>query len=206
MINMTSPNQHWLHQLRIPLLLSVLIILLTLLGDNERVGLRYDREAILNGQWWRLFSAHLVHLGGSHTLMNLGGLWVIWLLFGPTLSQRSWLILLFSGALTTSLLLLILNPQLDWYVGLSGILHSFLVAGAIANIRAGHRGTWLLLGGVILKLSWEQLAGPLPGSEASAGGTVIVNAHLYGALSGGLSLLLPIHKSPIKRINARMDL
>ncbi len=191
---MTSPNQHWLHQLRTPLLLSALIIIVTLLGDNERLALRYDRAAILSGQWWRLFSAHLVHLSVPHALMNLAGLWLIWLLFGPVLSQRGWLILLFSGALTTSLALLIFDPQLGWYVGLSGVLHGLLVAGAIVNIRTGHRGAWLLLAGVIFKLSWEQLAGPLPGSEASAGGTVIVNAHLYGALSGVASLLLPMHK------------
>lgn len=180
-----------MHQFRIPLLLSALIVVLALPGDSTQALLRYDRAAILDGQWWRLLSAHLLHLGGSHLLMNLAGLWLIWLLVGSALSPRSWLILLFADALITTLALLILNPQLDWYVGLSGVLHGLLVAGAIADIRAGHRGTWLLLGAVACKLGWEQLAGPLPGSEASAGGAVIVDAHLYGALGGLLGLLLP---------------
>ncbi|VAX01588.1 hypothetical protein MNBD_GAMMA20-1775 [hydrothermal vent metagenome] len=193
---MTSPKQHWLHPFRIPLLLSAFIVVLALSGDSTQALLRYDRTAILDGQWWRLLSAHLLHLGESHLLMNLAGLWLIWLLVGSTLSQRSWLILLFVDALITALALLILNPQLGWYVGLSGVLHGLLVAGAIADIRAGHRGTWLLLGAVALKLGWEQLAGPLPGSETGAGGTVIVDAHLYGALGGLLSLLLPACKSP----------
>ncbi len=180
-----------MHQFRIPLLLSALIVVLALPGDSTQALLRYDRAAILDGQWWRLLSAHLLHLGGSHLLMNLAGLWLIWLLVGSALSPRSWLILLFADALITALALLILNPQLGWYVGLSGVLHGLLVAGASADIRAGHRGTWLLLGAVAFKLGWEQLAGPLPGSEASAGGTVIVDAHLYGALGGLLGLLLP---------------
>jgi len=192
---MTPPYRHWLHQFRIPLLLSALIVVLAMLGDSAQALLRFDRAAIFNGQWWRLLSAHLVHLGGSHLLMNLAGLWLVWLLVGPALSPRSWLILLLADALITGLALLIFNPQLGWYVGLSGVLHGLLVAGSIADIRAGHRGTWLLLGAVVFKLGWEQLAGPLPGSEASAGGTVIVDAHLYGALGGVLALLLPVRKT-----------
>jgi len=191
---MTSPYRHWLHQFQIPLILSALIIGLGLFGDVAQQALRYDHGAIQDGQWWRLLSAHLIHLGPSHLLMNLAGLWLVWLLVGHALSSRSWLILLFADALITGLALLIFNPQLGWYVGLSGVLHGLLVTGAIADIRSGHRGTWLLLGAVALKLSWEQLAGPLPGSEASSGGTVIVDAHLYGALGGLLGLLLPVRK------------
>ena len=193
---MTSPHRHWLHPFQIPLILSALIIALGLFGDTAQEALRYDRSAIQDGQWWRLLSAHLVHLGPSHLLMNLAGLWLVWLLVGPALSTRSWVILLFTDALITGLALLIFNPQLGWYVGLSGVLHGLLVAGAIADIRSGHRATWLLLGAVVFKLGWEQLAGPLPGSEASAGGTVIVDAHLYGALGGLLALLLPARKAP----------
>ncbi len=193
---MTSPYRHWLHRFQIPLILSALIIGLGLFGDTAQQALRYDRGAIQDGQWWRLLSAHLVHLGPSHLLMNLAGLWLVWLLVGPALSARNWLILLLADALTTGMALLILNPQLGWYVGLSGVLHGLLVAGAIADIRGGQRGAWLLLGAVVFKLGWEQMAGPLPGSEASAGGTVIVDAHLYGALGGLLVLLLPARKTP----------
>lgn len=184
--------------MQIPLILSALILGLGLAGGAAQEALRFDRTAIHNGQWWRLISAHLVHLGPSHLLMNLAGLWLAWLLIGHALSTRSWLILLFTDALITGLALLIFNPQLGWYVGLSGVLHGLLLAGAIADIRAGHHGTWLLLGAVAFKLGWEQLAGPLPGSEASAGGTVIVDAHLYGALGGLLGLFLPARKAPFQ--------
>ena len=39
---------------------------------------------------------------------------------------------------------------------------------------------------VVGKLSWEQFDGALPGSESVAGGLVVVDAHLYGALAGAL--------------------
>jgi len=52
----------------------------------------------------------------------------------------------------------------------------------------------LLLG---LKLAWEQLAGPLPGSEALSGGPVVVDAHLYGTSAGLLGVwLLELRRRP----------
>lgn len=189
---MTPSLHHWLHRFRLPLALSVVIIGLGLLGDAAQEWLRYDRAAILDGQWWRLLGAHLVHLGPGHLLMNLAGLWLVWALVGSALSERGWLVLMCADALITGLGLLIFNPQLGWYVGLSGVLHGLLVAGAVSEVRGGRRDAWLLLAALAFKLGWEQWAGPLPGSEASAGGTVIVDAHLYGALGGLLfALLLP---------------
>ena len=75
-------------------------------------------------------------------------------------------------------------PSLDWYVGLSGVLHGLLVAGLIGSIRQ-RRAESLVLGAVIAaKLGWEMLVGPMPGSAEAAGGAVIVEAHLYGAAGG----------------------
>jgi hypothetical protein len=37
---------------------------------------------------------------------------------------------------------------------------------------------------VVGKVAYEQIAGPLPGSEATSGGAVIVDAHLYGIIGG----------------------
>ncbi len=173
-----------LRRWRLPVLLALVCGLLALAGEPLRSLLIYDREAILHGQVWRLFSAHLLHLGGSHLGLNLAGLALVWALVGERFSGRGWLLVLLVDALVTGLGLLIFNPQLRWYVGLSGVLHGLLVAGSVADIRLGLRGAWLLLGVVALKLAWEQFAGPLPGSEDAAGGRVIVDAHLYGALGG----------------------
>ena len=77
-----------------------------------------------------------------------------------------------------------LNPSLDWYVGLSGVLHGLLVAGLVAGYRESPGENLLLLVLIAAKLGYEQWLGPLPGSESTAGGPVVVNAHLYGALAG----------------------
>lgn len=60
------------------------------------------------------------------------------------------------------------------------------IVGCIYDIKAGRWDAKLLLLIIIAKLTWEQIAGPLPGSEATAGGNVIVDAHLYGAVAGYL--------------------
>jgi len=46
---------------------------------------------------------------------------------------------------------------------------------------------WILGAALIAKLVYEALVGPLPGSAESSGGTVIVVAHIYGAVSGAIA-------------------
>jgi hypothetical protein len=72
-------------------------------------------------------------------------------------------------------------------VGLSGVLHGLFVAGALASLLAGFRAELLLLGLLAVKLVWEHFQGALPGSESLAGGTVLIEAHLYGAITGVLA-------------------
>ena len=51
------------------------------LGDNVNALLRYDRGAIAAGGWWRLLTAHLVHLDAHHLILNELGLVLMWSLF-----------------------------------------------------------------------------------------------------------------------------
>lgn len=170
------------------ILLSGLIILL--FGDEARVLLRYDRAGIAQGEWWRLLSAHVAHLGISHGLMNLLALAILAGLFGDLLSGRAWLAGTLVSAAAISMGLWWLEPQVGWYVGLSGVLHGLIVLGAIAMWLNGERLGLGLLVGVAAKLGWEQLVGPLPFTAAAAGGPVLVASHLYGA-GGGLLVAVP---------------
>ncbi len=159
-------------------------------GPAARTVLRYQREAILDGQFWRLITGQLVHLGWSHLGLNLAGLALLTALFGPVLRSMA---AVWTGAFAgTALGLLVLEPELQWYVGLSGALHGLFAAGALTLIARDGREGWLLLGALVLKLVWEQLAGPLPGSESWTGGPVVTAAHLYGALGGGTAVLVKL--------------
>lgn len=155
--------------------------------DQGRDLLKYDRLAIADGEYWRFVSGHIVHLGLQHLLLNVAGLVLVWLLVGGQYTSRQW-------GLVTVISLVIINagfwfadPNLIWYVGLSGLLHGYLIAGSIPLFRQTPVEAAIICAAVTAKLVYEQAAGPLPGSEATAGGAVVTDAHLFGAIGGALA-------------------
>jgi rhomboid family GlyGly-CTERM serine protease len=188
----SSSDNNFLRTHALPLSLVALSTLFALLGDRATQWLRYDRDAILHGQWWRIISGNIVHLGWPHLLLNLAGLILVWLLFRHTLSTRNWIFVTLASAAAVGVGLLLFDPELQWYVGLSGVLHGLFAAGLVTSLYAGNRGDWWLLLLFVAKITWEQLVGTMPGSAEVAGGTVIVNAHLYGAIGGAITALLII--------------
>jgi rhomboid family GlyGly-CTERM serine protease len=165
-------------------LLAVGAILVQLAGPTVQEALRYEQEAVFVGELWRLFSGHLVHLGWPHTLWNVSALVVVSLLFGGVLSERHWGAVALFCAVGIGIGLLAFKPEVGVYVGLSGVLHGLFAAGAAADMKAHPRTSAIILGLLGAKLAWEQLAGPLPGTEAAVGGMVLIDAHLYGAALG----------------------
>jgi len=139
-----------------PVLATLAICLALELGGDEwrRLG-RYDRVALESGEYWRLVSAHFVHLGWAHLWPNLAALLIIGALFQDLLRGLDWVVagLVSAAAIDTGLFLF--DPGVQWYVGLSGV-------------------------GLCAKLLYEQTVGAMPFS-AGVGGAVIVAAHLYGA-------------------------
>ena len=174
----------------IPLGLILLGLVIQLLGDAGREWLRFDRVWLQHGESWRLISGHLAHLGWQHFALNSCGLVLVWYLVGDAFSQRTWLIVIALILAAIDGAFWVLDPELYWYVGLSGLLHGLLVAGLVSRLPAVAGETLVLLLLVTAKIAWEQFAGPVPGSEATSGGPVIVNAHLYGAVGGIIGALV----------------
>ena len=163
----------------------VVCLPLALAGLDESSRLAYDRDAITGGgQYWRLLTAHLAHTQLSHALLNLAAWPLVFWMARTDLSGRQWGLGFLFCALGVAVGLWWLSPAVQWYVGLSGVLHGLLVLAAIAVWRRTRIPALLILFGVTVKLVWEQTGGALPGSEAWIGHRVIVDAHLYGALSG----------------------
>ncbi len=178
------------HSLAAGAVVAMAAILLQLGGDGLRDVLSYDREALEAGQLWRLLSGHFVHLGWSHLLLNLAGLALVAWLVGPAFDWLGWLFVGFVSIAVIDAGFWFLYRDLGWYVGLSGLLHGLLAAGLLRGVVARDREAIILTAFVLAKLAWEQVVGPLPGSESTSGGAVIVDAHLYGALGGVLGALL----------------
>ena len=166
-------------------LLAVALVLLGLTGDPGRALLRYERLAVLHGEYWRLITGHFVHGSAQHLLLNAVGLGLIAALFPREFSLRGWLLILASSIVTIDLGFVLLEPQLEWYVGLSGVLHGALAAGAIGWWMHESKPLALALTAVLVgKLLWEQWQGALP---LSGDMPVVVDAHLYGAIGGALA-------------------
>lgn len=175
------------HRWALPAVIATTAILFAFLAESGREWLRYERDAIAAGEAWRLLSGHLVHLGWSHLGLNLAGLALVWYLVGDALTPRRWAVVAVASVIGIDLGFWWLEPQLEWYVGLSGALHGLLAAGLVAGWNRIGAQPWLLCGALLAKLAYEQVAGPIPGSQTSTGGTVITAAHLYGAIAGGLA-------------------
>ena len=202
-LNQAAADHQQTNRFRIWIVPGLIItgaLLFELSGSSGRELLRYDRIEIADGQLWRLFSGHFVHLGWSHFALNAAGMMLIFYLVGDRFSPLTWLLVTVFVVLGIDLGFWLLEPQLIWYVGLSGLLHGCFAAGVVDGLRKRQFEEMLMAGLLILKLAYEQIAGPLPGSEGTAGGSVIVAAHLYGAISGfsvgaALSLRKPTNAS-----------
>jgi rhomboid family GlyGly-CTERM serine protease len=166
------------------LILAATAFLLSFGGAVFREALQFNRTDIQNGQIWRMITAPVVHLNWHHTLLNTGTLLISWVFFGRTFNERAWIWIITGCTLGISTGLLIFNPEINWYIGLSGILYGFFSAGAVAEWRNHRWISILVFLFVIIKLTWEQILGPISLSEKLALGHVIVDTHLYGAISG----------------------
>ncbi len=163
----------WIGLLSIVLLLDLVLAL----GDSIGELLRYDRAAIAGGGWWRLLTAHIVHLDAHHLLLNELGLVLLWSLFADDFDWVGWSVIVTSGALTISCGLWWLSPHVSGYVGASGVLHTVVGAGTAKHLIERVWDRWLLLLSLAAKLIYEQRGG-------QAHPLVVVDAHLYGAFCG----------------------
>ena len=161
------------------------------LGEPLKGALAYQREAILAGEWWRLVTAHVVHLNMRHMLLNVAALLLLgWFLVWRPLDTARLTIAGLATALSVGLLLLAASPTVAYYVGLSGWLHGL----AVMVIAAHWCGDRLMSAGLALglsgKLVWEAVYGANPGTEAAMGAPIITASHCYGALSAAATLAL----------------
>ena len=173
----------------VPIMFIGVSVIIMAFGESGQEALRYDRVWIGLGEGWRFLTGHFAHLSWSHLALNSAGLLLVWFLIGGEYDIRSWVLII---AITLALMdaaFWLLSPEIYWYVGMSGMLHGLLVAGIVGRWPRLDWEAGILLALLVAKISWEQIGGPVPGSETTSGGPVVVDAHLYGALGGLLGAL-----------------
>lgn len=151
---------------------------------------RFNRALVEQGSAWLLLSGHVAHLNWSHWLLNMAGLAIVAFFFSSHAVFKQWLMVIVVSASVISAGIWWGIPDIQYYVGLSGVLHGLFLYGAIREIRYYPTSGYVLLTVLLAKLMWEFFNGALPGSEDMAGGRVLTEAHLLGAIGGILVWLV----------------
>ena len=174
--------------LRQNLLASVIVLLCIALEAGRPIvwdPLRFQRGAIVAGEYWRLMTCHFIHLGWWHLLMNLTSFVLHCFLFRHLFTGIRGLLNICALSMGVSLGILLLSRDIIWYVGLSGLLTGYFVMGVIESTEFPKWLKGLLLLGIVLKTCTEQLLHDDVGyASAFLRGNVVVDAHLYGLVSG----------------------
>lgn len=166
---------------RVAVALAVAAALATFLPADPVVTLGWHRTT----QWspLRLLSAHLAHLGVAHLAINLAALGVLAWAAQRIAAGTDFLLALLCAAMTVDAGLILQVWPVEWYVGLSGVLHGGFAWLCLRLTRArGGVLPWLLwIGGLAKVLAETQVPA---GSLGPMGFPLALAAHLYGYLGG----------------------
>lgn len=150
----------------------------------------YLRELMLS-QPWRLITAHWVHVGWVHYLLNLIAFVCFPFIFHKI---RVRLILLFIIVLPLmiSLGFYWCFPQIEAYAGFSGVLHGLYAMAALVCLQFPHERLFsvLILAGLIIKLFWEATVGEISATMQLIGSPILIEAHQLGVLTSIVLLLM----------------
>jgi rhomboid family GlyGly-CTERM serine protease len=153
------------------------------------------RRAVAASEPWRLFTGHFVHLTLMHALLNCVALLLLGRLFADRLKPAELFGILAVAPFLVSLLFWLALPELQWYRGLSGVLHAVYFAGCVVWIAmVSGRARWLpiaaLIAGTLTVLVEQPWDASFPMHELLRV-AVVPQAHLIGAIAGtaaGLAL------------------
>lgn len=150
-------------------------------------ALAFDREAILGGEFWRLFTGNWIHWSFSHLFWNVALIAAVGIPLERD-ARRQLTLAIVGGTLLIGPTLFVLEPEMARYAGLSGLAAAGLTTLIIRNLSSGKepRALWaaaaLLLGAKIA----VELVDPTP-MLAGAGSSTFQSvplAHLVGVLAG----------------------
>jgi rhomboid family GlyGly-CTERM serine protease len=176
------------------LILLILMLILGLLNHFSLIDsdtlllLRYEPSLIHNHEYWRLLSAHFVHLNLIHAFMNLGALCLLMIIFWKDMSYSADLVTLLFSIFGINIGLYFFHPELASYAGFSGVLHGLFIYYFLKILPENKTSTMLSLSLLTAKVVWEQS----PWSDTSEtakliGGSVATMAHFYGGICGLLA-------------------
>ena len=144
----------------------------------------YDRSAILSGEIWRMFTGHWVHFSITHLVCDLLVLGIAgWIIEAQRLPNFRWLCALTPWL--TSAVLLLFEPKMKLFGGLSGLATTMVVYLALFGLHNAAPWRWVCLAilmGFIGKILFEITTGRMILVTVENPSTVVsVTSHISGA-------------------------
>lgn len=152
--------------------------------------LEFDRQQVLSGEIWRIWTSHLVHSNSYHFLLNIVAAIIIYFTFFTKIKLGELLLSSYVFAALISITLLCIYPGLDWYNGLSGLLHALVAYFCVRLAREEDKIFWAGLVIVWVKVLIEAIRAD-SGYEGLVGDmAIITEAHLIGAFFGTVTAFI----------------
>jgi len=172
-------------------IIAIGCLLLSPWFENSSDLFAMNRAGLLNHEYWRLWTGHLVHNSWAHLALNLAALILLQQLFGEELVSGKWLWACVVIAPVIGVLWFTRSSD-DTVFGLSALLHGLYAFAACLAISRDKWLAWIILGILGAKVLWEQFVGPSESTAELIAMPIAIDAHLYGTVCGVILGLLVI--------------
>jgi rhomboid family GlyGly-CTERM serine protease len=166
-------------------LILAVFCLIEFAGDELLVQLEFQRQAVLQGEVWRLWTGNLTHFGDYHTWMNAAGLAALvavlfWYL--PVSWFAAGVVVIPFGV---GISLFLFAQDVGIYRGFSGANYGLLAMGLLLALPQQPKLYMLAFCVLLGKIVYEQLPGyDVDYLRGQIGVPVAIEAHLAGFCSG----------------------
>lgn len=162
-------------------------------GGPAPQELVFDRQAIMHGELWRLFTSHWVHADVEHLVYNLVAFGILGWIIESSLGYVKLYAALLTGMCFVNVGVWGFVPNLDYYCGLSGILNTLLFVILIDVWRQSRNFILSLVAvGAVAKIALELVQASSIFTNTSW--PAVPEAHLAGAL--GATVIAMFYRIP----------
>ena len=143
------------------------------------MGASDSAQVLGQGEWWRLFTATVLHGSPAHLIGNLITFLMVGFLLEPMIGIGWFAAIYFTGGFAGALLSTLFNPADSLSVGASGAIMATLAALFTLSFHAGAKRP-----GLMRRIASGSLFPALIPAVASGGTVVDINAHFGGCIAG----------------------
>lgn len=181
--NIGNVESHGSHRLPWPTFMLLLIAFAVyVFGGPAPEALVFDRQAIMQGELWRLLTGHWVHGDWQHLAWNLMAFGILGWMTESSLGHLKLYTALIAGMCVVNAWVWWFIPSLDFYCGLSGILNTLLFVILIDGWLSSRKLIFPLVAfGATAKIGFELFHSSAIFTHTSW--PAIPEAHLAGALA-----------------------